>query len=114
MRASKVPSYTVAHLCECINQLQNIVDELGHPKCTSGIFQAAMAHAYHHLNFAWNTRELKANQISEIDGGDDRLRWFRCEQMPTDLIASMEVQERPRRPFKRVKKVHTPRRACYR
>jgi hypothetical protein len=107
MTASKVPWYTISHLQECIDELRSIIQELEHPRYSRGQFMVEMTHAYHHLNFAWNTSELKANRINEIDGGSDMNDWYRCEQMPKDLITTMELHEQhevKRTPKKRGKR----------
>ena len=53
-------SYLLFHLKEALKELQSTVRELDNdPEYAEAEFYIAMQHLYHHLNTAWNSRDLE-------------------------------------------------------
>ena len=65
-----------AHLREAHGALANLI--AGVDGMSEGRFKVELRHIYHHLNWAWNTR----NQTWEEADGGDETQTRRLEQFP--------------------------------
>jgi hypothetical protein len=72
---------TLFHLRDSKVQINNIANDLhSRPKSTDA-FTGHIEHAYHHLNYAWNTRHLESD---EAWGGHDE-EFYELREMPVDI-----------------------------
>ena len=70
------------HLQEALEELSRTVTECEtDPSYSESEFFVAMQHLYHHLNTAWNTRNLSPQKIEQASDKDFNL-WG---SYPTDL-----------------------------
>lgn len=75
-------AHTVFHLGEAIQQLKMIRDALESDLDYNGArFSVDIEHAYHHLNYAWNSRRLGGKRAWEAREAD----FYKYCQMPTDI-----------------------------
>jgi len=70
------------NLQEAVEELQRTIAELDSPQYDAAEYAVAMAHAYHHLNTAWNGREATP---TEVEPGSDEL-FYRWRSFPTDIF----------------------------
>jgi len=70
------------HLTEARDEINKTLTDIhGNPDYNYAEFWVAMQHLYHHVNTAWNSRELSEAQVRE--GTDEGFsRW---SQFPKDL-----------------------------
>jgi signal transduction histidine kinase len=70
------------HLREALGDLRNLVQELEESEVDVEEFKSIMAHLYHHINSAWNSRS-----IEQLD--DPRLteQFYELALFPTDISA---------------------------
>ena len=73
--------WVAVHIQESLEELQRTLAELPSAEFGSAEFAVAMAHAYHHLNTAWNSRDADPRTISQA--GD--VEFYSWRAMPTDL-----------------------------
>jgi hypothetical protein len=74
--------WVLFNLREAEAELRRTIAELeSTPDYGVGEFSVAMAHAYHHLNTAWNSQNASAAAVQEC-AKDDFDRW---RQFPTDI-----------------------------
>jgi hypothetical protein len=73
--------WIAGHLEEAVEELQRTLREMEDPEYSELDFRVAMAHAYNHLNTAWNSRnrspERVANQTDE--------EFYRWRAFPSDI-----------------------------
>ena len=74
--------WVLFHLREAEAELRRTIAEIeATPDYGYGEFSAAIAHAYHHLNTAWNSKgESEARVEASVEA--DFLQW---RQFPTDI-----------------------------
>ena len=70
------------NLREAIEELQRTVAELDEPEYSIEEYAVAIAHAYHHVNTAWNGREATP---LEVEPGSDDL-FYQWRAFPTDIF----------------------------
>jgi hypothetical protein len=76
------------HLSEVQEQLQEILEEISKdPDYDYGEYVVSMQHLYHHLNTAWNARDVLDE---EAEPGSDEL-FKRWGQFPRDLLPLVDV-----------------------
>ena len=76
------------HLTEAQEQLQEIVEEISKdPDYDYGEYFVDMQHLYHHLNTAWNARDISDE---EAEPGSDEL-FKRWGQFPRDIPLLVDV-----------------------
>lgn len=72
---------TLFHLQDSKSQINSIANDLhSRPKSTRAL-TVHIEHAYHHLNYAWNTRHLAG---SDAWGGHDE-KFYELREMPVDI-----------------------------
>ena len=54
------------NLSEAIEELENIRDRASKGELNEADFQIRLLHAYHHLNFAWNIRNVPTSQYAKL------------------------------------------------
>jgi len=64
------------NLQEAHEQLQEIEQRIGKKNYSEAELYIDLQHAYHHLNFAWNTRKAKTKEYSKMTETDFN-RWSR-------------------------------------
>jgi hypothetical protein len=69
------------NLRETIDELTRTVSELGAVDYSDEEFAVAIAHAYHHLNTAWNGRYAAPD---EVEPGSDEL-FYKWRAFPNDI-----------------------------
>lgn len=76
------------HLNEAIEELSRLALEVQDASAHDDLaFGVGLQHAYHHLNFAWNTRNIPSQRISEMSD-DDFAEWGRFPtDLPTDALS---------------------------
>ena len=85
------------NLSEAREELERLEKFAADPKRRNdGEFMVGIAHAYHHLNFAWNVRLVPLSRYADLSDADFN-RWGR---FPRDLPLVLSTPE-PRRPSKR-------------
>src|SRR5262245_16463815 len=71
------------HLREACDELQRTIAEIESVEDYSeGEFQVAITHVYHHLNTAWNSRNVNDQEFGEVPSEEDFLRHRR---FPADI-----------------------------
>ena len=60
---------------------QTIAEIEGTPDYGYGEFSVAIAHAYHHLNTAWNSKDESETRVEASEEAD----FFKWRQFPTDI-----------------------------
>lgn len=59
------------HLEEAADQLQETLNRLSsEPDYSYGDFVAEMSHAYHHINTAWNSRDVSPQDVANQSDAD--------------------------------------------
>jgi hypothetical protein len=72
----------LSNLREAHEELSRTIAELeSNPEYGEGEFYVAMAHTYHHLNTAWNSRAAKDDQMSCL-GQEEFYAW---RKFPVDI-----------------------------
>lgn len=75
-------AFILSNLKEAVEELQGLIAEFEtSPDLSFHEYHVAMAHAYHHLNTAWNARYITREEWAK-PSEEDFKRW---EQQPTDL-----------------------------
>ncbi len=78
----RAKEHTIFHLSEALEQLEKTVRELKENSAySSAEFEHEIAHAYHHLNYAWNSRYLGPKRAWAAQEKD----FFHYRQMPKDI-----------------------------
>jgi len=78
----RTKEHTIFQLEEAIEQLYKTVQALkSNPEYSSVDFKLDITHAYHHLNYAWNSRHLGAKRAWKAKESD----FCKYRQMPEDL-----------------------------
>jgi hypothetical protein len=54
-----------SNLEEAIDELQKLLGKANDGTLQEEEFQVGLLHAYHHLNFAWNTRRISKSEYSQ-------------------------------------------------
>jgi hypothetical protein len=67
-------AWIATNLQEAIEELQQTLRELPDAEYGFGNFSVAMAHAYHHLNTAWNSRDVSEDELGTM-GDAEFNRW---------------------------------------
>jgi len=63
--------WVLHHLSEASEELQRTIDEIRESEDYDvGEFTVAMAHLYHHLNTAWNSRDASADRVRNVSDQD--------------------------------------------
>ena len=77
--------WVLFHLKEALEEIENTIKEIeSEPEYDNPEFSVAMAHLYHHVNTAWNSR-----QSSEKEGEESSESNFsKWRQFPTDVDMS--------------------------
>jgi hypothetical protein len=73
--------WIACHLEEAIEELQRTLKELKHPEYSESEFRVAMAHAYNHLNTAWNSRNADPDGVASLSEEE----FYRSRAYPSDL-----------------------------
>jgi hypothetical protein len=55
-----------ANIAEAIEQLQKLEQNAAARTLNEGELQVGLAHAYHHLNFAWNIRRISTSEYAHL------------------------------------------------
>lgn len=77
----------IINLEEAIEQLQDTVSSLSnHQEYDEGQFRLDLAHAYHHVNFAWHIRAVSQSEVAECSQ-DNYVKW---SKFPVDDILEYE------------------------
>ncbi len=75
------------HLTEALEELNRTINELSNdPDYGIGDFSVGMQHIFHHLNTAWNSRDVSPKKASESSDKDFNA-W---RQFPKDIDMSAE------------------------
>lgn len=75
-------NYVLWHLEEAQKAIREIVAEIkSDPDYDYGNYLVDIAHAYHHLNTAWNARDASEAAVEACTDDD----WYRWRQFPTDI-----------------------------
>lgn len=53
-----------SNLAEAIEQLQKLRTEAANETLTAVDFQIGLLHAYHHINWSWNTRHVETSKYA--------------------------------------------------
>ena len=69
------------HLAEAQEELERTLRDLARPDYSEAEFEVAMAHAYNHLNTAWNSRAADAERVA-AESGEQFYEW---RAFPTDI-----------------------------
>jgi hypothetical protein len=69
------------HLAEAQEELERTLRELQRPDYSEVEFQVAMAHAYNHLNTAWNSRNRSPERVAKQTDEE----FYRWRAFPTDI-----------------------------
>jgi hypothetical protein len=77
----KEVDYTLFHLRDCEGQISSLASDLRSNRKIKRTFSAGIEHAYHHLNYAWNTRHLKGDKAWGSDGD----AFYELREMPVDI-----------------------------
>ncbi len=78
--------YVLVQLREAREELERTIRELREdPDYDYGEFVVAMTHLYHHVNTAWNARDV-SHERAETCSENDFRQW---RQFPTDLDVSV-------------------------
>ena len=70
------------HLREALGDLRNLVQELEESEVDVEEFRSIMAHLYHHINSAWNSRS-----IEQLDDPRITEQFYELALFPTDISA---------------------------
>ena len=69
------------HLAEAQEELERTLREIQRPDYNEFDFQVAMAHAYNHLNTAWNSRNRSPERVAKQTDEE----FYRWRAFPTDI-----------------------------
>jgi len=58
--------YMIVNLGDAIEELQRLQKALEDPEYTEFEFKLDLAHAYHHINFAWNARDASDDELVNL------------------------------------------------
>ncbi|MBI5695356.1 MAG: hypothetical protein HZC51_06395 [Nitrospirae bacterium] len=78
--------HMISNLLEAREEIDAIIKELaGKPEHGEGGLSVRFAHIYHHINFAWNIRNIKLNKEDRIAvcSEEDFNDW---RQFPQDMV----------------------------
>ena len=74
--------WVLFHLREAQEELQRTIAEFeSTPDYGSGEFAVAMAHAYHHLNTSWNSRDEEPDVVAACN----KTEFLAWRQFPSDI-----------------------------
>ena len=73
--------WVLFHLREASSELAATLSEIEDPEYGFGEFSVGMAHLYHHLNTAWNSRGASEERVS-LSSDEDFQSW---RKFPADL-----------------------------
>jgi hypothetical protein len=72
----------VFNLEEALEELTSTLDNIKNAENYSNAdFRVAMEHLYHHINFAWNTRNMPAKEVGKLDGR----KFYKWRRFPPDI-----------------------------
>ena len=69
------------NMAEAIEELQRLLAKLAAGKLDESEYEVGMQHAFHHLNFAWNTRYWPMKRHKKLSKADFK----KGSQYPRDL-----------------------------
>jgi len=70
-----------SNLSEAIKELHGLRDHASNGELTEAGLQVGLAHAYHHLNFAWHIRHVSTAQYAKLT----KAQFDRWGRYPSDL-----------------------------
>ena len=70
-----------SNLSEAIEELHGLRDRASNGQLTEADLQVGLAHAYHHLNFAWHIRHVSTAQYAKLT----KAQFDRWGRYPSDL-----------------------------
>ncbi|WP_205313740.1 hypothetical protein [Rheinheimera maricola] len=77
--------WVLFHLKEALEEIENTIKEIEtEPEYDDSEFSVAVAHLYHHVNTAWNSRNCSDQDVDE-SSDDNFTKWG---QFPSDLDIS--------------------------
>jgi len=77
--------WVLFHLSEAIEELQKVSTALeSRAALNKEEFEIALEHAYHHINTAWNSREITDEEAKQHSDAD----FIRWRQFPAELNLS--------------------------
>ena len=82
----------VCNLSEAVEQLLETIEELGNESSespTEGELLAELAHAYHHINFAWNAR----HEAVDFLGAMSDEQFYRYRAFPSEIAEFLRPVE---------------------
>ena len=72
------------HLNEALEEIESTIKDIEtDPEYDNPEYSVAIAHLYHHVNTAWNSRNSSANETEDTDKNFEKWRKF-----PTDIDMS--------------------------
>lgn len=77
--------YILFNLREALEELSRTISEIENGERAAvdeAYLRDALAHVYHHINFAWNSRNAEQARIDQLDDLDFR-EW---RQFPADIL----------------------------
>lgn len=81
--------YVLWHLKEASNALSRVVREMdADPEYSEAELLVEMTHLYHHLNTAWNARDVSDERIAACSASDFRA-W---RQFPADVDMTLGIE----------------------
>jgi hypothetical protein len=83
--------HMVNNFKEAEEELLKIIKELEeNPECSEGNMVGRLTHLYHHINFAWNIRNVESTDMIIACSEDDFIEW---QQFPKDIAAWLSNNE---------------------
>lgn len=77
--------WVLFHLKEALGEIESTIKEIeSEPDYSDPEFSVAMAHLYHHVNTAWNSRQCSDQEVEESSEGN----FSDWRQFPTDVDMS--------------------------
>jgi len=73
-----------SNLSEAIEELEKLRDRAARKELKEEQLQVGLLHAYHHLNFAWNTRRVATSEYAGLTEAQFR-RWGKYPSEIEDL-----------------------------
>jgi hypothetical protein len=58
------------NIVEAREQLEEVERQIASEDISEGSFKVMIEHAFHHLNFAWNVRQLSSEQYVRMNDAD--------------------------------------------
>jgi len=74
--------WVMFHLNEALEEIEMTIQDIKtDPEYDNGEYSVAITHMYHHLNTAWNSRDISDKQTEDIRENN----FYKWRQFPDDL-----------------------------